>query len=322
MILKHSQIWFISSLIFAITASSCTGAQDDTNQKVSLPLSFQSGASADISYTKTLRTNQASGTAVVKATASLEILSTDQNKPVITWILKTYEVEEETSKASAPVIEKLFLEIPTQFIADKKGAPNRLHNTKNLIEKITENAKLPKFKGAEYNGFVSMLDLWVNPTNEKDAIFLDTTTDFTTDFLNALFLEIPELISLCHGTDLVIGELKEYQEEFEGFGQSLKMNVQYQLSSIDKTNRVATINFKTTSDKETQKQALTERRKSLDLPQLSEKEINDALIWSEERAQCLVNSESGWVQEMVYGIQLYHSSNFEQKDYKIRIDWN
>jgi len=322
MTFRHSLSYFTTNAIFVIALTACAAAQDTPPEKVSIPLNFQPGASADISYSITLSNNQTNAKVIVKATASMEIISTDQAEPLISWTLKSYDVEEELPDVSSPVIEKLFLDLPTQFIADKKGAPIRLHNPKSLVSKIVDRTKLPEFEDEDYKGFASILNEWINPTNKENAEFLDSISNFSTDFFNALFLEIPELISLCHGADLVIGEWEKHQEDFDTFGLTLKMNVQYQLASVDRENKLATIYFRTTSDKESQQQELAERRKGLNLPKLSEKEIDESLLHIEERAQCSVNTETGWIQNMDYGIQSFQSPNYEEKGYNIKVEWH
>lgn len=253
----------------------------------------------------------------------MEIISTDQAGPLISWTLKAYDVEGELLDKSDPVIEKLFIDIPTQFIADEKGRPIRLHNGKKLVADIRNKTQLLEFENETYKSMLPILDMWLVPTGEENIRFLEALgNDFTAAFTNALFFEIPDLISLCQGTDLGIGETKEYQEDFAVLTQSLKMNVQYQLASVDKVKRLATIYFKIKSDEESQKRALTERVEKFELAPLSEAEIEEAILYSEERAQCLVDSETGWVQDMTYQVQNFHAGNYEQKDFKIEIIWH
>lgn len=314
---------FITSLIFAIMNPVSTLAQDESRETVSLPVNFQSGATADVSYTKTFFDNQTNSKATVKAKASMEIISADQAGPLISWTLKAYDVEGELPDKSGPVIEKLFIDIPTQFIADEKGRPIRLHNAKKLVADIRDKTQLLEFESETYKSMFQILDMWLAPTGEENIQFLEALpNDFAAEFSTALFFEIPDLISSCQGTDLGIGETKEYQKDYTILTQSLKMNVQYQLASVDRAKQLATIYFKIKSDEESQKRALTERVEKFDLAPLSEAEIEEAILYSEERAQCIVDSEIGWVQDMTYQIQHFHSRKYAQKDFKIEIIWH
>ena len=313
---------FTTILVFATMSSVFTLAQDETSETVSLPIDFQSGASADVSYTKTFVDNQTNAKATVKAKARMEIISADPAGPLISWTLKAYDVEGEHPDKSDPVIETLFVDIPTQFIADEKGRPIRLHNAKKLVADMRDKTQLQEFKSEPYKNFLSILDIWLAPTDEENIQFLDALpNDFAAEISIGLFFEIPDLISSCQGTDLEIGETKEHQEDFSVLNQSLKMNVQYQLASVDRAKQLATIYFKRKSDEESQKRAVKERFERLDLAPLSEAKMKEAILYSEEKAQCLVDSETGWVQDMTYQIQSYHGRKYEQKDFKIDIIW-
>ena len=127
--------------------SASTLAQDESSETVSLPVNFQSGASADVSYTKSIFDNQTNSKVTVKAKASMEIIGTDQAGPLISWTLKAYDVEGQLSDKSDPVIEKIFIGIPTQFIADEKGGPIKVHNVKKLVADIRDKTELPEFEG-------------------------------------------------------------------------------------------------------------------------------------------------------------------------------
>lgn len=270
----------------------------------------------------TLFDNQTNSKATVKAKASMEIISTDQAGPLISWTLKAYDVYGEHPDKSDPVIEKLFIDIPTQFIADEKGRPKRLHNAKKLLADIRDKTLMPEFESETYKGFLQILDMYLTPTGEENIQFLEALpNDFVAQFTNALFFEVPDLISLCQGTDLGIGETKAYQEDEAVLTQSLKINVQYQLASVDSTKQLASIFFIKRSDEESQKRALTERAEIFELAPLSEAEIEAAIFKSEERAKCLVETETGWVQDMTYQIQNFHARKYEQTDFKIEIIW-
>jgi len=318
MTLRH----FVFSFIFAITGSVSTVAQDQSNETVSLPLDFQAGASADVSYTKTVFDNQTNSNTTVKAKASIEIISTDQAGPLISWTLNAYDVEGELPDKSDPLIETLFIDIPALFIADEKGRPIRLHNAEKLVADIKDKTQLPEFEGQPYKSFLTVLETWLTPQDDVNIQFLKALpNDFAAEFTNALFFEIPDLISSCQGTNLKIGETKKYQKDLAALTQSQKINVQYHLASVDRAKQLATIYFQTKSDKDSQKRALTEHVEKFGLDPLSEAEITEKILHSTEKAHCLVNSETGWVQDMTYQFSIFHHPHYEQKDVKIEINW-
>jgi len=303
-----------------------SATEDSGQEKDSIPLKFQPGAIADVSYTKVVSTNHPNENeqTTVKATASIEIINSDKNEPLISWTLKSYEVEVKGKlpRKSDAVIEKLFIDVPVQFIANKKGGAIKLQNKKSLLDNIIDRSKMPEFEERQYKNYIQILDVWLNPKNEEDSKFIEAFSVLaTTDVSSGIFLEIPELISICQGTDLVLGELKEYQEDLVPSFQNLKLNVTYQLVSVDIPKQLAAISFTSNIDQENQKRTLTENTKTLGLTPLSEKEIEEAILSSEESAQCSVDTKTGWVRNMIYAIQKHQRGQYEQTDYKIEIDW-
>jgi len=313
MTLRHCLMLFAAPAIFVCLSSSLAGAQEDNAQTVNIPLSFQAGAVADISYSQEYYNNQTPTKQVkkyssVKATASMEVMDTDQNNPLMSWTLKSYRVEEAASDKNEPIIENLFLDVPTKYHADEKGAPLNLQDIETLTAALSETASLPGFENPKYKDFVDIID--------------GTSKLVGGPFLAAFFLEIPELISICHGTNLVMGQVKTYQDDRPIFGASgPKVNVSYHLTSIDDVSKVAEINFMSKVDIDSQKERMMEKRQKLSLPPLSDKDMEAALLHSTERAACLVDLDTGWVQEITYQIQYFHTPKFEAKNYKVELDW-
>lgn len=297
----------------------CADKQKSVPETVGLSLTFEKGAVAEVWIIDTKIFDEPEPSWQSTWKAELEVIDANPGKPILSWTLKSVEVRDELHDKSKPQDEEIFLDIPVQFVANAKGQPQALRNREAVLKNLQENAELPKFKQSPWNDMMPMFEFM------SDAVLL------------AIFSETLDIMSICQGTEMKVGEILEYQEAFENSDSAivrlggqiahmgkLKSNISY--SYFDKLDfpdgsNIALIGYKSEIDVESQKALYRERARKYDIPPVSDTELDADLYKSNETADCQVNSETGWVRQMSYFNQLEASGKTENRSFFASLKW-
>lgn len=293
---------YCSTLIAGSWAFAGThGFAEQTNP---LPLKIEPPAKAEIDYNLIKEKNGSVTRARIIGT--LDILSATDDGYEMSWTTESVEVGGIVLDRKSKSASTYLFGVPIRFIGDGDGLPIKIHERDTLIEAIFENEAFADGDEA---------------TKEKVISFFTSMSD---DVIAQVFLKAPSHLSMCQGTDLVEGQTLQSQGEVTsplGDGTIL-LDSAYTLSSIDRDANQAFIELRASYNPDSLKKVVEQfiRTAAPDDEQLAE-EIKEARISRHDTADCVVSTNTGWVQNMVFTTSLAANAETKSDRYEISVRW-
>ncbi len=293
---------YCSTLIAGSWAFAVThGFAEQTNP---LPLKIEPPAKAEIDYNLIKEKNGAVTRARIIGT--LNILSATDDGYEMSWTTESVEaggiVLDRKSKSASTYL----LGVPIRFIGDSDGLPIKIDEKDALIESIFENEAFADGDDATKNKVISFF------------------TSMSDDVIAQVFLKAPSQLSLCHNTDLEEGQTLQSQGEVASpvGGGTILLDAAYKLSSIDRALNQAFIEFRASYNPDSLKKVV-EQFAAMAAPndeQLAD-EIKERTVSRDDAADCVVDTNTGWVQKMVFTTSLAADEETKSDRYEISVRW-
>lgn len=276
------RITVLSLLVLAAASKSL--AQGASNI-VDLPLDVRSGMSVDFDYEVRRSLNNVREEAI--ATAQMTIDEVGNPGFAATYTLNSMIANGMRIDSDNRDAMRYFLGAPVNFVADEDGSPLRIADRERLVRDVLAS---DAFAGA------------APELQARISGFLRNGSDLT---LTNNFLELPELISRCHGYQLELNVPLQttVQTPFDLARTVVDAVVTVELTSLDETSRTATIEAGVEIDP-VQVQDLVDEflaNSGIAVEDLSNEELETLRTMDyRETTTCTVDIDSGWVRKLTH----------------------
>lgn len=201
----------------------------------------------------------------------------------------------------------LLVRVPIRFESDEDGLPIRIEDKASVVEAILESDVHPDSDTA---------------VSERVREFLAGLSDKAAA---QVFLKPVSYMAICQGTALEPGELVESQSQIPspwGSG-SIVTDVTYELISIDREAGEAMVQYRSRYNPDSLRQVLAQAASKIapDDENLA-RQFREARFAREDRADCVVDTDTGWVQKMTFVTSISAGARILQSEtYEINVRW-
>ena len=209
---------------------------------------------------------------------------------------------DETVDATTPAAGDLLIGVPILFVTTADLTPVRVVDANALLETISTSR------------FLDGLD---EGTRQRTIALFE---DMNEQNFAALLLKVPFYLSLCHGTSLVPGEPVEYQTELAApIGNATVMaNGRYAVDVVDA--ETARVRYSLSYDPDSVMDLVRTVLAQVDPGrQPSDEELARVRLQKDDRADCTVSRDTGWVTRMSFESRIEVPGRDRAERYEIEV---
>jgi hypothetical protein len=204
-----------------------------------------------------------------------------------------------------PQAKDYLLGVPIKFVADKDGAPLRIHEKNVLLSSIFDG---PLF--SEYS----------DETTERVRRYFESMSE---EVLAQALLTVPTIMSLCQGTSLRLGERNEEPTIMPSpvGGEPADATISYLLKEFDRQGGRARIEYRLDIDPESSKKMILEALSQAELvDKEGQSEVEGYAIERYDSASCDIGIEGGWAETISFETRVQVGDRFQQQNFEITIE--